>query len=187
MANPAPMITELQALIQTLQGQVTALQNAAPVATAAPAAATTAVVFAEMPQTLGVDDLIDYSTKRGKDIYNQGCKALDNKALTNGFNMTPTKTVVFIEALERKANSMGWSKRTKQITKFTNRDGVDIDIIKNYGQIDMVTLKTACEQFCKGGEADSATRARQNNKMMSMCLANSLSLTAKSTIAHLQE
>jgi len=74
---------------------------------------------------------------------------------------------------------MGWSKGTKQITKFTNRDGVDIDIIKNYGQIDMATLKTACERFCKAGEAHSATRARQNNKMMNMCLANSLSLSAK--------
>ena len=63
MANPAPTIAELQALIQMLQGQVTALQNAAPAAQAAPAAATTTVVFAETPQTLGVDDLIDYSTK----------------------------------------------------------------------------------------------------------------------------
>ena len=179
MANQAPTVQELQALILTLQGQVTALQNAAPVAPAASTAATTPVVFAETPQTLGVDDLIDYSTKRGKDIYNQGCDALDDKALTNGFNMTPNETVVFIEALERKADSMGWSKGTKQITKFTNRDGVDIDIIKNYGQIDMATLKTACERFCKVGEADSATRARQNNKMMSMCLANSLSLSAK--------
>ena len=176
MANQTPTVQELQALIIALQGQVTALQNAAP---AAPAAPTAAVLFAETPQTLGVDDLIDYSTKRGKDIYNQGCEALDDKALTNGFNMTPNETVVFIEALERKADSMGWSKGTKQITKFTNRDGVDVDIIKNYGQIDMATLKTACERFCKAGEADSTTRARQNNKMMSMCLANSLSLSAK--------
>ena len=90
-------------------------------------------------------------------IYNQGCDLLDDKALTNGFNMTPNETVVFIEALERKADSMGWSKGTKQITKFTNQDGVDINIIKNYGQIDMATLKTACERFCKAGEADSAT------------------------------
>jgi hypothetical protein len=43
----------------------------------------------------------------------------------------------------------------------------------------MATLKTACERFCKVGEADAATQARQNNKMMSMCLANSLSLTVK--------
>ncbi len=122
-----------------------------------------------MPQTLGIDDLIDYLTKRGKDIYNQGYEALDNKALTNGFNMTPNETVVFIEALERKANSKGWSKGTKQITTFTNCDSVSIDIIKNYGQIDVATLKTVCERFCKAGKADAASRARQNNKMMSMC------------------
>jgi hypothetical protein len=145
MANQAPKVQELQALILTLQGQVTALQNAAPVAQAAPTAATTTVVFTETPQTLGVDGLIDYSMKRGKDMSNKGCDALDDKALTNGFNTTPNETVVFIEDLERKADSMGWSKGTKQITKFTNRDGVDIDIIKNYGQIDMATLKTACE------------------------------------------
>jgi hypothetical protein len=178
-----PTVADLQTLITQLQAQVLALKTvaatAAPTAPAATIAATTAVVFAEMPQTLSVNDLIDYSTKRGKDIYNQGCDALDDKALTNGFNMTPNKTVIFIGAFERKANSMGWSKGNKQITKFTNRDGVDIDIIKNYGQIDMATLKTACERFCKVGEADSATRARQNNKMMSMCLANSLSLSAK--------
>ena len=93
--------------------------------------------------------------------------------------MTPNETVIFIEALERKADSMGWSKGTKQITTFTNRDGVAINIIKNYDQINMATLEIVCERFCKAGEADAATRARQNNKMMSMCLANSLSLTAK--------
>ena len=112
MANQ-PTIQELQALIQTLQVQVTALQNAAPVVQAAPNVATTQVVFAETPQMLGVNGLIDYSTKRGKDIYNQGCKALNYKALTNGFNMVPNKTVVFIEALGAKADSMGWSKGTK--------------------------------------------------------------------------
>jgi hypothetical protein len=40
MANQAPTVQELQALILTLQGQVTALQIAAPVAPAAPTAAT---------------------------------------------------------------------------------------------------------------------------------------------------
>ena len=98
MTNQAPKVQELQALIQTLQAEVTALPNATPVAQAAPTAATTQIVFAETPRTLGVNDLINYSTKRGKDIYNQGCESLDNKALTNSFNMTPNETVVFIEA-----------------------------------------------------------------------------------------
>jgi hypothetical protein len=93
--------------------------------------------------------------------------------------MTPTKTVFFVEAFGRKAKLMGWSTGTKRITTFTNRDGVYIHISKNYGQINMATLKTVCERFCKAGEADAKTHAKQSNTMMSNCLSNSLSLTAK--------
>ena len=66
-----PTIADLQALILQLQNQVLALETAAAAAaTVAPAATTTTaapsvVVFAETPQTLGVDDLINYLTKRG--------------------------------------------------------------------------------------------------------------------------
>jgi hypothetical protein len=74
---------------------------------------------------------------------------------------------------------MGWSTGTKQITTFNNRDGVSIDIIKNYGRINLARLKTVCERFCKTGEADTQSRAKQNNTMMANCLSNSLSLTAK--------
>jgi hypothetical protein len=178
MANQ-PIVQELQALITTLQAQLQALQIAAPTVQAAPAAAATQVVFANMPQTPGVDDLIDYSTKRGQLIYDHGCAALNDKALTNGFNMIPNETVVFVEALQRHADSMGWTKGTKQITTFTNCDGKSIDIIKNYGQIDEAMLKTACEQFCKVEEADSQTRTKQTNTMMSSCLSNLLSMEAK--------
>jgi hypothetical protein len=176
MANQCPTIQELEQLINQLQAQVMALR-AAP---AAPAAAATAtVVFADSPQTIGVNDIIDYSKKLGKDIYKKECSALDDKALTDGFNMTPNKTVVFVEAFERKAKSMGWSTGTKQITNFVNSSGVSIDIIKNYGQINLVTLKTACERFCKAGEVDAESGAKQNNTMMANCLENLLSLAAK--------
>jgi hypothetical protein len=89
MANQQPTVQELQALILALQAQVQALQNAAPAIQAAPVAAATPAVFVDMPQMLGVNDLINYSTKRGLLIYNHGCAALDDKALTNGFNMIP--------------------------------------------------------------------------------------------------
>ncbi len=141
-------------------------------------AADTPVVFADTPQTLCVDDLIDYSTKRVQLIYDQGCKALNNKALTNGSNLIPNKTAVFVEAFQRHANAMGWTKGTKQITTFTNCDGKSIDIIKNYGQINKATLKTACEQFCKAGEIVSQPCAKQNNTMMSNYLSNSFSMEA---------
>jgi hypothetical protein len=130
MTNQQPTVQDLQALIQALQAQVQALQNAAPAIQAAPAAAATPVVFADTPQMLGVDDLIDYLTKRGQLIYDQGCKALDDKALTRGFNMIPNETVVFVEAFQRHANAMGWTKGTKQITTFTNRDGKSIESSK---------------------------------------------------------
>ena len=79
-----PTAADLQALIVSLQVQIKALLAAAP-ATAAP----TPAVFADMPQMLNSKDLIDYLTKRGSSIYEQGCKALEDKALTNGFGMTP--------------------------------------------------------------------------------------------------
>ncbi len=78
-------IAELEALVIELQGEVLALQTAAATAaTAAPAATTTtaatsAVVFADMPQTLGAEDLIDYSLKQGSEIYKQGIAPLDDK------------------------------------------------------------------------------------------------------------
>jgi hypothetical protein len=86
MAAPAPTVTDLQALTQALQAQNALLQAAL---SAAPAASAAAVVtFADTPPTLNANDLLDYLTKRGSSIYEQGCKALDNKALACGFGMT---------------------------------------------------------------------------------------------------
>jgi hypothetical protein len=43
-------------------------------------------------------------------------------------------------------------------------------------------LKTACERFCKAGEADAESRAKQNNTMTSMCLNKSLTASAKASL-----
>jgi hypothetical protein len=45
-----------------------------------------------------------------------------------------------------------------------------------------VTLRTACERFCKAGKADAKSRARQNNTMMGICLLKLLTAEAQ---AHL--
>jgi hypothetical protein len=73
MAAPAPTTAKLMAIITTLQVQIDALQNAAPAAAAAPQAGAATVVFADTPQTLGTDDLIDYLTEQGSTIFEQGC------------------------------------------------------------------------------------------------------------------
>jgi hypothetical protein len=90
-----PTIVKLLALVTTLQGQVNALTAAAaaapPPAAAPPTAAppaTAPVVFADTPNVLEVNDIIDYSTKRGSAIYEKGIQALGDKALTDGFAMT---------------------------------------------------------------------------------------------------
>jgi hypothetical protein len=79
---------------------------------------------------LNANKLIDYSTKRGSSIYEQGCKALHNKALTNGFGMITDQMVVFIETFSCCTMAMGLNKGTKQITTFPNRAGTLVDLIK---------------------------------------------------------
>ncbi len=97
------------ALIMALQGQVTTLTAAAAAALLAPVAipAPAPVAFAATPNMLEVNDLIDYLTKRGSAIYERGCQALDDKALTDGFSMTQAQTVVFVKALQLKCSQMG--------------------------------------------------------------------------------
>jgi hypothetical protein len=182
MAAPAPTTAKLMAIITTLQAQIVALQNVAPVAAAAPPAGAATVVFANTPQTLGANDLIDYLTKRESSIFEQGCKPLDDKALTDGFAMTPDQTVIFVEAFHRRATTMGWYQGTRQITSFANSTRRQVDITKSYGQIDKATLKSASERFCKPRGVDSQTHVKQNNTMMSICLAKSLTADAQARL-----
>jgi hypothetical protein len=140
------------------------------------------VVFADTPQRLEVESLIDYGMKRGAEIYRQGCAPLDDKSLTDGFNMTPDQVVMFVQAFQCRCTEMGWNTGNKNITSFTNRDGKTINIIKNYGQINEATLCTACEPFCSAAGADSRTRAKQNNTMMCICLAKSLTADAQTRL-----
>jgi hypothetical protein len=113
---------------------------------------------------LGADDLINYWTKRGSTIFEQGYKPLNDKALTNGFAMTPDQTVTFVKAFHRCATTMGWNQGAMQITSFASSAGRQVDIIKSYGQIDEASLKSACERFCKPGEVHSQTTESHNDE-----------------------
>jgi hypothetical protein len=182
MATLSPTTAELMAIITTLHAQIIALQNVASAAAAAPPLGTATMVFANTPQMLGANDLINHSTKRGPTIFEQGYKPLNDKALTNGFAMTPHQTVIFVEAFQRCATMMGWNQGTMQITLFVNSVVRQVDIIKSYGQINKATLKSACERLCKPGGVDSQTHAKQNNTMMSICLAKLLTADAQARL-----
>ncbi len=88
--------------------------------------------------------------------------------------MTPKQTIIFVKAFHPHATTMGWNQGARQITLFANSAGCQVNIIKSYDQINKATLKSACERVSKPGGVDSQTRAKQNNTMMSICLAKSL-------------
>jgi hypothetical protein len=73
------------------------------------------VVFTNTPQLLGANDLINYSTKRGSTIFEQGCKALDDKAITDSFTVTPDQIITFVEASHHHTTAMGWNQGARQI------------------------------------------------------------------------
>jgi hypothetical protein len=77
---------------------------------------------------------------------------------------------------------MGWNTGSKQITTFTNRSSKTVNIIKEYGQINELTLKTACKRFCKAGEVDAESWAKQNNTMLAICLGKSLTADAQARL-----
>ncbi len=96
--------------------------------------------------------------------------------------MTTDQMVVFIKAVSHCTIAMGWNKGTKQITTFPNRSGTLVDLIKCYGQINKATLKIACERFCKAGEVDVESCAKQNNTLMAIFLASSLTAEAQARL-----
>jgi hypothetical protein len=167
-------IAKLSTLVATLQQEIATLRHQQAQQPVAPAA--NPVVFADTPQMLEVENLIDYGTKRRAEINRQGCAPLDHKY---GFNMTPDQVVTFIEAFQCHCTEMGWNIGNKNITSFTNRDGNTNNIIKNYGQINKATLR---EHFCLAAGADSRMRAKQNNMMMSICLVKSLTADAQARL-----
>jgi hypothetical protein len=161
--------TTLTAQVQNLPGGAAAGGAARGGAGAAPL-----VTFAATPAMANHQDLINYSTKVGTTIYNEGCKKL-----TTEFDMKLSGTVVYTTELQAKCVKMGWHMGTQQIINFTNAAGSTINIVHNYGQIDTAMLQTQCEVFCKSTGTLFQARARQNNTMMSECIMKMLTPAAR--------
>jgi hypothetical protein len=168
--------TTLTAANMTLTVQVQNLSGGAAAGGAAGGGAGAAplVTFAATPVMVNHQDLINYSTKVGRTIYNEGCKKL-----TTEFDMKLSGTVVYTTELQAKCAKMGWHMGTQQIINFTNTTGSTINIIHQYEQIDTATLQVQCEVFCKSTGALFQARARQNNTMMSKCIVKTLTPAAR--------
>jgi hypothetical protein len=132
-------LTALQQVNQNLQNQLNAIQNAPPqpeggasagagVALAPLPGRANPTTFSLTPATTNLEGLIDYSSKLGQSIYKQGCKKLTKDI---GFKMMPFTTAAFVKTFENCCSILGWNQGATGITKFPNRQGVTIDILKN--------------------------------------------------------
>ena len=147
MAGNAPTNTKLAQQIANLA----ALANAMNASVASPpvVAPAPAVAFATSPRVAAVEDLIDYTTKHGASLYKQGTEPLGTP-----FGMKANQVVIFEKELADRASMMGWDTGNQNILNFTNKDGKNISLIAEYGQIDAETLKTSCNKFMTGVNAD---------------------------------
>jgi hypothetical protein len=161
--------TTLMAQVQNLPGGAAAGGAAGGGAGAAPL-----VTFAATPAMVNHQDLINYSKKVGTTIYNEECEKL-----TTEFDMKSSGTVVYTTELQVKCLKMGWHMGIQQIINFTNAAGSTINIVHQYGQINMTTLQTQCVVFCKSTRTLFQVRARQNNTMMSKCIMKMLTPVAR--------
>ena len=99
--------------------------------------AATAPTFALTPGKVGVETIINYSTKHGSSVYKE-YKA----ALLTAWDLKGKDPVVFIQEFITRAQDAGWTQETMQVMKFNNADGTPVDLITEYGKIDAVTMKT---------------------------------------------
>jgi hypothetical protein len=138
--------TTLTAANTTLTAQVQNLSGGAAAGGAAGAGARAAhlITFAATPPMVNHQDLINYSMQVGTMIYNEGCEKL-----TTEFDMKLSGTVVYTTKLQQaKCVKMGWHMGTQQIINFTNAAGSTINIVHQYGQIDMARLQAQCVCVC---------------------------------------
>ncbi len=106
-------------------------------------------------------------------IYDEGWEKL-----TTEFDMKPSGTAVYTTNLQAKCIKMGWHMGTQQIIKSTNAVGSIINIVHQYGQIDVAMLQAQCKVFCKNTGAMFQARTRQNNMMISECMMTKLTPAA---------
>ena len=95
--------------------------------------------------------------------------------------MTAKHSIIFVENLFWRATVNGWNQGSKSFFHFQNNVGKDIDLIHEYGQITLDSLRTQCEKMT-GTNAKVDTRMAQNNAQCRECLLNTLTPDANAML-----
>ena len=138
------------------------------------------VAFAATPAQADVTSLLDYKSKYGSTVYEEGKKALYDE--DKAFNLEREEASRFEKDVESRAKSMGWNNALQGITTYLDQDGQSINIITDYGRITKEEIKTQSEPLFLATGAKYQTRAAQNNKMMQLMLFDSLTKEAKTRV-----
>jgi hypothetical protein len=175
-------MADLNASITNLNQQMAALiQALQPILTGnAPVAAPTPATFATTPETHTIADIIDYSTRTGTALYEQGIKSLYEDA--EKFNLKNEKAPTFIRDVKLRVEKMGWDQDVQGITTYLV-DNERVDLIKNYDLIPMREFQDQSKPWYKHIGTLVNQRAAQNNAQFFEMPMNLLSLSAKEQIA----
>ena len=141
---------------QVLQAILNAFETLAP-------PQTYPTTFALTPGQHKLDDIIDYSTKGGKALYEEG-----GSALKSSFDVEASHLVVFIKELTFHMKELEWSEGNQNNTKFdTTSTGITttFDILTKWGWIPESDLSTICTKWGESG-THSNTRGAKNNSIM---------------------
>ena len=131
-------MADLNAAIANLNQQMADLLAALQPILTGTAPAPTAT-FATTPGTHSIADIIDYSTRTGTALYEQGIKSLYEDE--ERFNLQNEKAPAFIREVKLTVEKMGWNDANQGITTY-QADGNNVDLIKNYGLISMSEIVT---------------------------------------------
>eukprot|EP00956_Cyclotella_meneghiniana_P020107 scaffold35036_cov36-Cyclotella_meneghiniana.AAC.1 len=138
------------------------------------------VTFSTTPGTSNQANIIDYGTRYGMALYDMGTKPLFDSE-EDKFDLDNDESLNFEKAVERRARAMGWYHAQQGILTFTV-DGESLDLVTDYGRIDIGEIKTQSEPIYLATGALKNQRAAQNNDMMHTMLLDSLTKAAKARV-----
>lgn len=166
-AAVAQLTTNLNALVNALQ----------PILTGNVPAPT--VTFSNTPGTFEADKLIDYSSRTGTALFQDGVKSLYDDETK--FDLNNERVMNFIDKVKARVGKMGWNHATQGITTY-QVNGQDVDLIQNYGLIELQEIQDQSKPWYEHNGAQINQRAAQNNTQFFEMLMNSLSETSIAAI-----
>jgi hypothetical protein len=171
-------MADLNAAVAQLTANLTDLIDALqPILTGT--APTPTVTFSNTPGTFKANELIDYSSRTGTALFQDGVKSLYDDETK--FDLNNERVMNFIDKVKARVGKMGWNHATQGITTY-QVNGQDVDLIQNYGLIELQEIQDQSKPWYEHNGAKINQRAAQNNTQFFEMLMNSLSKTSIAAI-----